>query len=88
MELEIDLHPPNGSQEVLNADNVTSQPSFSRTKPAVPTAQTPSGRLLDLQTSKAVDRRSSITNFEVSLSFAARVIDGAWSPGLAGKAIQ
>jgi hypothetical protein len=58
MELEIDLHLPNGSQEVSNADNVTSQPSFSRTK------------------------------FEVSLSFAARVIDGAWSPGLAGKAIQ
>jgi hypothetical protein len=54
----------------------------------VPTAQTPTERLLDLQTSKAVDRRSSITNFEVSLSFAARVIDGAWSPGLAGKAIQ
>ena len=80
MELEIDLHLPNGSQEVSNADNVTSQPSFSRTKPAVPTAQTPTGRLLDLQTSKA--------NFEVSLSFAARVIDGAWSPGLAGKAIQ
>ena len=64
MELEIDLHLPNGSQEVSNADNVTSQPSFSRAKPAVPTAQT------------------------VSLSFAARVIDGAWSPGLAGKAIQ
>ena len=71
MELEIDLHLPNGSQEVSNADNVTSQPSFSRTKPAVPTAQTPTGRLL-----------------EVSLSFAARVIDGAFSPGLAGKAIQ
>lgn len=88
MELEVDLHLTNGSQEVSNADNVTSQPSFSRTKPAVPTARTPTGRLLDLQTSKAVDRRTSIINFEVSLSFAARVTDGAWSPGLAGKAIQ
>ena len=71
MELEIDLHLPNGSQEVSNADNVTSRPSFSRVKPAV--------RMVHRATERVL---------EVPLSFAARGIDGAWSPGLAGKVIQ